>query len=182
LGPVTRRPALASGALGPLTREKWIALAGLAACAGAIFVAQFSERVLGLVPCAFCLLERKPYYVGAALAVLALLLPRRADRKALWALVAVVTIGAGLSGVHAGVEQHFWPDPLPECTVPDFSGMTMAQRLAAMPARPVKPCEFPDYLIPGVPVSMTQMALLYGLAVSAALAISLARSKGRHFR
>ncbi len=182
MGPVAGRAALVSGALGPLTREKWIALAGLAACAGAIFAAQFSERVLGLVPCAFCLLERKPYYVGAVLALLALLLPRRADRKVLWALVVVLMIGAGLSAVHAGVEQHFWPDPLPECTVPDFSGMTMAQRLTAMPARPVKPCEFPDYLIPGLPISMTQMALLYGLAVSLALAISLSRSKGRHFR
>ncbi len=164
------------------TREKWIALAGLLACAGAIFVAQFSERVLGLVPCAFCLLERKPYYAGIAIALLALLLPRRPARSVLWGLVFVVAIGAGLSLVHAGVEQHFWPDPLPECTVKDFSGMTMAQRLAAMPARPTKPCEFPDYLIPGVPVSFAQMALLYGLAVSAALAISLSRSRGRHFR
>jgi disulfide bond formation protein DsbB len=165
-----------------MRRERWIALAGLTACAGAIFVAQFSERVLGLVPCAFCLLERKPYYAGALLSVIALLLPKRLDRRVLWLLVGVVAVGAGLSAVHAGVELHFWPDPLPECTVPDFSGMTMAQRLAAMPARPTKPCEFPDYLIPGVPVSMTQMALLYGLAVSAGLAISLSRSKGRHFR
>ncbi len=165
-----------------LKREKTIALAGFLACAGAIFAAQFSELVLGLVPCAFCLLERKPYYVGVLLAVLALLLPRQFDRKVLWVLVAVVALGAGLSAVHAGVELHLWPDPLPECTVPDLAGMTMAQRLAALPARPVKPCEFPDYLIPGLPVSMTQMALLYGLAVSGGLAISLLRSKGRHFR
>jgi disulfide bond formation protein DsbB len=165
-----------------MTREKWIALAGFLACAGAIFVAQFSERVLGLVPCAFCLLERKPYYAGIAVALLALSLPRRPARLVLWALAGIVALGAGLSLVHAGVEQHFWPDPLPECTVKDFSGMTMAQRLAAMPARPTKPCEFPDYLIPGVPVSFSQMALLYGLAVSAALAISLSRKRGRHFR
>jgi disulfide bond formation protein DsbB len=166
-----------------VTRETWIALAGLVACAGAIFVAQFSERALGLVPCAFCLLERKPYYAGMVIALTALLFPKRPARLLLWLLVGVLVVAAGLSLVHVGVEQHWWPDPLPQCTVPDFSsGMTMAQRLAAMPARPVKPCEFPDYLIPGVPFTMTQMALLYALAVCATLAISLSRRKGRHFR
>ncbi len=163
-------------------RETWIALFGFAACAAAVAVAQVSEHVLGLVPCAFCLIERKPYYAGMAIALTALLLPRRASRIVLWLLVGVLAVASALSLVHAGVEQHFWPDPLPECTVPDFTGMTMAQRLAAMPARPTKPCEFPDYLIPGLPVSMTQMALLYALAICATLAISLSRSKGRHFR
>jgi len=165
-----------------LTRERWHALAALAACSVAVFVAQFSERTLGLVPCAFCLLERKPYYAGTVIALIAMALPRRAARQALWLLVGVFAVAAGLALVHVGVEQHFWPDPLPECTVPDFSGMSMAQRLAAMPARPVKPCEFPDYLIPGVPVSFSQMALLYALAVCGTFAISLSRSKGRHFR
>ncbi len=163
-------------------REKWIALGGFAACAWAILAAQFSERVLGLVPCAFCLIERKPYYAGMAIALIALVLPKRASRLLLWLLVGVLGVAAGLSLVHVGVEQHFWPDPLPECTVPDFSGMTMAQRLAAMPARPVKPCEMPDYLIPGVPISMTQMAFFYALAVCATLSICLSRRTGRHFR
>jgi hypothetical protein len=67
-------------------------------------------------------------------------------------------------------------------SVKDFSGMTMAQRLAAMPARPTKPCEFPDYLIPGLPVSMTQMGCLYALAMSGILAICLSRKRGRYFR
>jgi len=165
-----------------VAREKWIALGGFAACAGAAIVAQLSERLLGLVPCAFCLIERKPYYAGMAIALIALVMPKRPARLVLWLLVCVLAVAAGLSCVHAGVELHLWPDPLPECTVPDLSGMTMAQRIAAMPARPVKPCEYPDYLIPGVPVSMTQMALLYALAVCGTLAISLSRKTGRHFQ
>jgi hypothetical protein len=48
-----------------------------------------------------------------------------------------------------------------------------------MPLRPVKPCEFPDYLVPGLPVSMAQMAFLYALAVCAGLAIWMSRSRGR---
>jgi disulfide bond formation protein DsbB len=165
-----------------LKQEQWQALTGLAACLVALAVAHGSERVLGLVPCAFCLLERKPYYVGVVFALFALSLPRRMSRVVLWALLGVFMVGAVLSGVHAGVEQHFWPDPLPECTVPDFSGMTMAQRLATMPARPVKPCEFPDYLISGLPISFAQMAFIYALVISAGLAIWLLRSKGRVFR
>ena len=79
------------------------------------------------------------------------------------------------------MEQHWWPDPLPACRAPDFSGMTAAQRLAAMPARPAKPCEDPDFLIPGLPVSMTQMGFIYAAAVMSALVIALSR-KPRHFR
>ena len=160
-------------------RYRWIAVAGFLACALAIVVARGSERVLGLVPCAFCLLERWPYYAGMGLGALAVLLPRAPARAVLWLLAATMLGGAGLSLVHAGVEQHWWPDPLPECSVPNLTGMTMAQRLAALPARPAKPCEDPDFLIPGLPVSMTQMGLAYALAISAGLAISLSRTRRR---
>ena len=165
-----------------LSREQSFSIAATGASALAIGVAWGSERLLGLVPCAFCLLERKPYYVGAVVGLIALALPRRAARMTLWVLAAIVLVGAGLSFVHVGVEQHWWPDPLPECTVPNFSGMTASQRFAAMPLRPVKPCEDPDYLVPGIPVSFTQMAFGYALAFCATLAICLSRTKGRRFR
>jgi disulfide bond formation protein DsbB len=165
-----------------LSRETWLALTGLAACGLALLVAYGAEHLLGLVPCAFCLLERKPYVAGIDLSLLALLLPRRFARMALWALVAVLAAGAALSLVHAGVEFHLWPDPLAQCSVPRFSGMTMAERLAAMPARPQKPCEDPDYLIPFLPISITDMGFLYALVISSFLAMSLSRSKGIFFK
>ncbi len=159
--------------------ERRLALFGLAACLLALAVALGAERFLGVVPCAFCLLERKPYYAGIIVGVAAVLAPPRFQRPLLWLLVALLAVATALSFVHAGVELHAWPDPLPECTVPDYSGMTMSQRIAAMPLRPVKPCEFPDYLVPGLPVSMAQMAFLYALAAFAGLAIWMSRSKGR---
>lgn len=162
-------------------RHRPLAAVAALACVAALLVARGSEAFLGLVPCAFCLLERWPYYIGAGLGALAFFLPRAPARAVLWLTASVLAAGAGLSFTHVGVEQHWWPDPLPECTAPDFSGMTMAQRLAAMPARPAKPCEDPDFLIPGVPVSMTQMGFLYALAVSGSLAISLLSSRGRRF-
>jgi disulfide bond formation protein DsbB len=159
-----------------LTTRKTAALAFLA-CAAALCVAWGAEKFLGLNPCAFCLLERRPYYVGATLALAALAVPVRFARGFAWSLLGVFLVAAGFSLTHTGVEQHWWPDPLAECSAPDFKGMTMAQRIAAMPARPAKPCEDPDYLIPGVPVSMTQMGLAYALACSAGLAICLLRNR-----
>ncbi len=157
-------------------------MAGLTACLAALLVARGSESWLGLVPCAFCLLERRPYEAGALLALTAALLPRRVARPILWLLTGVVLVGAALSFVHVGVEQHWWPDPLPSCSAPDFSGMTAAQRLAAMPARPAKPCEDPDFLIPGLPVSITQMGLAYALSVAAGMGVLLSRQdRRRHY-
>jgi disulfide bond formation protein DsbB len=159
--------------------QRRLALVGLAACLLALAVALGAEHFLGIVPCAFCLLERKPYYAGVVVAAAAILVTGRLQRVLLWLLLALFAIATVLSFVHVGVELHAWPDPLPECTVPDYAGMTMAQRIAAMPLRPVKPCEFPDYLVPGLPVSMAQMAFLYALAVCAGLAIWMSRSRGR---
>jgi hypothetical protein len=46
-------------------------------------------------------------------------------------------------------------------------------RLSAMPARPSKPCDDPTFLIPGLPLSMAAMNLLYALALSAFVATSM---------
>ena len=162
--------------------EKALALAALAACAAALVVAEVAQHLLGFIPCDFCLLERWPYRVGMVVALLAWGSPRRPARVLLWGLVVVLLVAAGLSLTHTGVELHWWPDPIAACSAPDFRGMTIAQRLAAMPARPAKSCGEPDFLIPGLPLSMTQMGLIYALAVSSCLAICLSRSKGRSFR
>jgi disulfide bond formation protein DsbB len=79
--------------------------------------------------------------------------------------------------VHVGVEQRYWPSPLPECAAPRFTGGTIAQRLAQMPARPAKPCEDPAYLIPGLPISMAAMNLLYALVFAMLLGIFLWRDR-----
>ncbi len=83
--------------------------------------------------------------------------------------------------MHVGVEQHWWPSPLPQCTAPDLSGLSPAERFARMPLRPSKPCEDPDYLIPWLPVTMAQANLVYALAVAAGLTTLLARIP-RRFR
>jgi disulfide bond formation protein DsbB len=51
-----------------------------------------------------------------------------------------------------------------------------------MPARPSKPCDDPTYLIPGLPVSMAAMNLIFALAMTAITATGLARGTDRSVR
>jgi disulfide bond formation protein DsbB len=152
---------------------KNIAFIAAVAAGLALEIAHGSERWFGLIPCEFCLLERWPYNIALALGVVALFWPQR---WLLWLIVAVFAGAAALSFVHVGVEMKWWPDPIPACSAPDFRGMTIAQRLAAMPARAAKPCGDPDYLFSWLPVSFAQMTFLYGLAVCAGLAMWVSRT------
>lgn len=146
-----------------------IALASAIAAAFALGLALASEQWEGLVPCALCLLERWPYRVAIALALLACLLPHPWARVALVLVVLAMLTDAALAVVHVGVEQRYWPSPLPECAAPHFTGGTVAERLAQMPDRPAKPCEDAAYLIPGLPISMAAMNLLYALGFAVLL-------------
>ena len=154
------------------------AWAAILASAAALGGALASERVLGLVPCALCLWERWPYRVSIALGLLALAVPRRAARWVL-ALAALAALsGAALAAVHVGVEQHWWPSPLPECAAPSLGGGSIAERLARMPATVSKPCDEPAFPLPGLPVSMAAMNLALALALAGFLAISVGKQRG----
>lgn len=155
-------------------------LAAIAA-AIALIVVHGSERLLGLVPCELCLVERWPWRAVLVLGLIAALIPRPAARPLLGLVLLVLAVSLGLGVLHVGVEQHFWRSPFPECNAPQLHGHTLSQFLASMPARPSKPCDAPSYLIPGLPLSMAAMNLIYSLVVLALLASWLARS-GRRSR
>lgn len=149
-------------------------LAGLA-----LGTALASEYWGGLVPCALCLLERWPYRVAIGLGILAAILPPGPGRAMAWLAVVTMLVGAGLGVVHVGVEWGLWPSPLPECASPNLSGLSVAERLARMPATPAKPCDDPTYLVPFLPVSMAAMNLLLALAMAGGIAVALLRQPGR---
>ncbi len=144
-----------------------------AAAAAALAVAIAAERLGGLVPCPLCLMERWPYRVVIVLGLFAAAVPRRAGRWVLGLALVSTVAAAALAVTHVGVEQHAWPSPLPECAAPNLAGLGIAERLAAMPLRPSKPCEEATYLVPALPVSMAAMNLIYALGFSAMLAIFL---------
>lgn len=155
-----------------LTRVQWAGLAAAVLAAAALGTALLSERYGGLVPCALCLLERWPYRAAMAFGALSLVSARFARLFVALAAFAFL-VGAGLGGLHVGVEQGWWPSPLPECAAPQLGGGTMAERLARMPARPSKPCDEPTFLVPGLPVSMAAMNLGLAAVLAAGLLITL---------
>jgi disulfide bond formation protein DsbB len=149
-------------------------LLALLAAAAPLF-ARASEGLWGIAPCELCLWQRWPYWVAAVLAVLAALLPRARRPLGLLAVLAVLVSGA-IGGFHVGVEQGWWPSPLPGCQVPRATGDTsIDDMMRALAPAPSKPCDAPTYLLPGLPVSMAAMNLLYALGLAAIALIWMRR-------
>jgi disulfide bond formation protein DsbB len=155
----------------PPTRT--LALATALAGGLAVATAQVAEHWLGFAPCALCLWERWPYRVVILLGLIAAVLPRRAARTVLWVAVLVVLLEVALAILHLGVEQHYWPSPLPECAAPRFGAGSIAEMLQAMPARAAKPCDSPSFLLPFLPLSMVAMNLIYAVVFVLVLAGTL---------
>lgn len=155
------------------------ALLVLALAAAAPLFAMGSETWWGLAPCELCLWQRWPYWVAAGLAGLAAVLPGR-PRRALLALAGVAALASGaIGGFHAGVEQGWWPSPLPGCAAPAAGGAgSIDDMMRSLAATPTKPCDAATYLVPGLPLSMAAMNLIYGLGLGV-LALALARRGAR---
>ncbi len=151
-----------------------LSFAAATAAAGAVLLlAHVAEWAGWLIPCALCLVERWPYRVALAVGVAGLVLPRGMLRPCMGLFIAVMLAGTAAGVVHVGVEWKYWPSPLPECRGPDLRGLSLAQRLAAMPERPSKPCDEPAYLVEAIPVSMAEMNLLFSLGNAVFVAGSL---------
>jgi disulfide bond formation protein DsbB len=149
------------------------------AAAAALGVAYAAETWGGLVPCALCLLERWPYRIVVVLGLVAAIAPRGLVKPLLVAAIVCLLAGAAIAAVHVGVELQWWPSPLPECAAPHFPGGSIADRLAAMPSRPSKPCDEPTFLIPGVPLSIAALNLLFALVLAAGSATLLGQRRSR---
>jgi len=142
-----------------------LALALLSAAAP--LFAWASEGLFGLAPCELCLWQRWPYAVAVGLALGAALVPARGLRRGLLAAAGIAVLVSGAIGAfHLGVEQGWWPSPLPGCRAPSVApGASVDEMLRGLAPVPSKPCDAPTYLIPGLPVSMAAMNLLYALGL-----------------
>ncbi len=140
--------------------------------AAALGVAWIAEHRLSMAPCALCLIERWPYRVLLAMGLAAFLAPARLARPLVLLCALPLLAGVALSLTHVGVEQQWWPDPLPQCMAPHFHGGSFSERLASMPRYPAKPCDTPNRLITFLPVSMASLDLLYVLLASALIVVA----------
>jgi disulfide bond formation protein DsbB len=154
-----------------------LALALLAAAAP--LFARLSEGWFGLAPCALCLWQRWPYWAAAAIALAASVVPGRALRRGMVAAAAVAVLASGaVAAFHLGVEEGWWPSPLPGCQAPiasDPGTASVDDLLRGLAAAPTKPCDAPTYLVPGLPLSMAAMNLLYALGLGGIALIWAAR-------
>jgi disulfide bond formation protein DsbB len=142
-----------------------IAIALLSAAAP--LLALGTERWPGLAPCALCLWQRWPYWVAAGLALAFALLPARLRPVGLTLAAAAILVSGGIAVLHVGVEQGWWPSPLPGCLAPAVApGASVDDLLRSLAPRPNKPCDEPAYLIPGLPLSMAAMNLIYALMLA----------------
>ena len=100
----TRTPSLAGGAL-------FIALGMAATVGGALAF----EHIGGYIPCALCLEQRTPYYVGVPVMLAAATLAWFGRRGLALMLVvaggAIMAYAAYLGVFHAGVEWDWWAGP-----------------------------------------------------------------------
>ncbi|WP_245409827.1 disulfide bond formation protein B [Pararhizobium haloflavum] len=75
------------------------------------------EHIGGFIPCALCLQQRTPYYIGIPIAALALAsllgrAPFLVTRLLFLAAFALMAYGAGLGAYHSGVEWGWWEGPV----------------------------------------------------------------------
>ncbi|WP_370288562.1 disulfide bond formation protein B [Siccirubricoccus soli] len=146
----------------------------LLAAAAPLF-AWSSEGLFGLAPCELCLWQRWPYLLAAVLAFGAA--ASRRARPVLGGLAILAVLASGAIGAfHVGVEQGWWPSPLAGCQAPRaVPGASVEDMLRNLAPAPTKPCDAPTYLVPGLPVSMAAMNVLYALGLAAAALIWLRR-------
>lgn len=94
----------------------WPALLLTAGMAVVILSALGFEHIGHYVPCALCLLQRWPYYVGIPIGILAVLssalnAPPAVTRTLLLLAGLTMLIGGGMGVYHAGAEWKFWEGP-----------------------------------------------------------------------
>ena len=120
-----RAPGIANQAAAPATSTvrtpldlvaaQWPVLA-LAACVFMLGTAHAFETFGKLAPCLLCLKQREVYWWAGSIALVAAVLVRFIDKKALRVaadliLALAFLIGAGFAAYHAGAEWKFWPGP-----------------------------------------------------------------------
>ncbi|MFN3719836.1 MAG: disulfide bond formation protein B [Rhizobium rhizophilum] len=102
------------------------------------------EHIGGYVPCALCLMQRNPYYIGIGVGFLAILsavfrLPPVVTKALLIAIALLMITGMGLGIYHSGVEWGFWAGP-DSCTIGATGGDTPVNVLEALNATKAPSC------------------------------------------
>ncbi len=161
------------------SQDRRIAVFILVLGAAALGTAFAAQDFLGMAPCELCLWERWPYRILILLGLLALCVRWPLRRALLWVAALTLLCGAGIGLLHVGVEQRWWPSPLPECNASNLLAGNISSLIASLPATPAKPCDAPNFLIPGLPVSFAAMDFILATVCAVGLGAYLSLGKAR---
>jgi len=168
-----------------LSMQVWFAALLFCFLAGAGGAALILEYFFHFMPCELCLLERKPYYIGAAvMAVTFLCAYFHAPRK--WAAIGFIIVALlmlsdiGLSVYHVGVELKYWPGPT-ACASMGLRGMPISAEnmLGSINNTIVIPCDIPAGYIFGISFAGWNGIAAFCYLIIAALALYLPRKQAR---
>lgn len=143
---------------------------------GAVGTALAFEHLYGYVPCALCLEQRWPYYVGvpivAATGVAAALrIPEAATALMFLGVGALFLYGAGLGAYHAGIEWGYWTGP--DCTAgASGTAQSAGDLLDRMRTQRIVPCDVAAWRLYGISMAgynALVSLLLAGFAVLGAV-------------
>ena len=104
------------------------------------------EHIGGYIPCALCLEQRTPYYIGAPLMLVAALISRAGGPS--WAVRGLLAVGGllmlygmGLGIYHAGVEWHWWEGPASCATSADAVTKDVGSLLGELSSKKPPSCD-----------------------------------------
>ncbi|MDI2090880.1 disulfide bond formation protein B [Commensalibacter oyaizuii] len=137
----------------------------------ALIMAWFFQNIWNMAPCGLCLLERWPYRILILFGIFVFIVKNRFIGLIFNLAALVLLASLALSFLHIGVEQGWWPSPLPECYSISSHVQDLNARFMSMPDRPSKPCDIASYLFDWLPISLTMLNGLYSLVLFIAIIV-----------
>lgn len=118
-----------------------------AAIVGIVLASQYAG---GLEPCELCLIERWPYYAAIVVALIAFGIRGPWYRQpAMWLIVLLFAVSAGLGAYHVAVEQHWIAGPT-ACTGGVGVASSPDQLLKMLQSRQPVQCDVPQWSFHGI--------------------------------
>ena len=125
--------------------------------AAALVVAFVAQYGFNLQPCPLCLYQRLPYFAVLVVGLVAGFAFKGYSKIITLVLMGVWAISLILGGYHAGVEAGFWT--FPACASSSQGADSIAELEAMIRQATVTPCDRPAFLLAGLSMADTNMAL-----------------------
>lgn len=158
------------------------ALFALAASAGVLGGALFSQYRGGLLPCELCLAERWPWVGAIALSLIGIVVGARFTPALFGAGLAIIfTAGTALAAYHVGVEHHWIAGPA-ACTAATAPAATLAElQKEIMRIKSVR-CDVPAWSLFGISLAGWNFLASLAMAVLSVAFVATSRRRRRGWR